>query len=661
MSKVQPTPFISALAWPKPLVRFACQPNTVAFLFFLVITSIFLRPVIFNFFSQVSGVGDTYEYVWRLWWIKHTVIDTAQSIWFVPFVYYPQGYLLAYSEVTPTNTFAGLPFTLAVGEFSAHNALLIIHIFLTSFTTFLLARQLTGSWWAGLLAGVLFGFSPFRRGQYFHINHLTIEWFPLIFLFLERFLRTGQRKDAFAGGIAFGFNALASWYIALAGALLGLVWVVGRPRPWFNNLDWRRLWTGAVIFSLTSLVFIIPFLPQFLAVSRDPATQPPLENVNFWAASPTDYLLPNPFHPIWGSFVEEKLLPLATLVDKESPTEADFEAGRFFPNSNLNISTEFLVGPGLVALLFAFYGLRRVPAKLTKPWLYVIIVAFILSLGPTLHLAGRQVVIPTSPAIAAGYNQAMDYISSNLAIKPEPFTLAQENGILIPLPALFLRWFVPGLDNARTWTRFGQFVIFGTAILAAYGIVAWYKGEIAPSSQKRKVKIEKRIGKKGFLSRFTFYLSSAWPWLLIISLALFELWWKPMPTSLPATERPVDAWLRQQPGQNALIQYPLESSFNGVQFIYARAHNKPIAHGYGNFFGFMFGRRNPELLTFPAPASLTKLSQWQIRYILIETKGPGTDTSQELLQQVAGVACLHPATVQDSIYVFELVNCQSTQ
>ncbi|MBI1881030.1 MAG: hypothetical protein HYR94_22850, partial [Chloroflexi bacterium] len=551
------------------------------------------------------------------------------------------------------------PFTIAFGEFSAHNALLIINILLTGFNTFLLARQLTGNWWAGLLAGVLFGFSPFRRGQYFHINHLAIQWLPLIFLFLERFLRTGKRRDAFAGGVAFGLNALASWYIALAGGLLALVWIAARARPWSNYFKQRRIWTGLAIFTTTSAVFIIPFLPPVLAVSRDPDTQPPLENANFWSASPTDYLIPNPFHPLWGSFVEEKLIPLATLVDKEAPTQADFEAGRFFPGSNLDISTEFLVSPGLVAFLFALYGLRWAPAKLTRPWLYVIIVAFILSLGPTLHMAGRQVVIPTPPAIAASYNQGMNYISSTLALKPEPFTLARNNGILIPLPDLFLRWFIPGLDNARTWTRFGQFVIFGAAILAAYGAAAWYNREIARPHQYRRWKSS--LSAILHPPSSIFHFPSTWPWLLVIGLALFELWWKPMPTSIPSTERPVDAWLRQQHGYDALIQFPLESGFNGVQFIYTQAHGKPIVHGYGNFFGFMFGRRHPELLAFPNPPSLATLSQWRVRYVLIETEGPGTNTSQELLQNVATIPCLYPATVQDSVYVFELANCNQTQ
>jgi hypothetical protein len=678
------------LARPKSIFN----GTTLAFLFFLILTAIFLRPVVFNFFDEVSGTGDTYEYVWRLWWFKHTLIDTGQSPWFVPFIYYPFGYPLAYSELSPTNTIFGLPFTIAFGEYSAHNTLLFLNIFLTGFNTFLLARQLTGNGWAGLLAGVLFGFASYRRGQYFHLIHLTIQWFPLIFLFLERFLQTGRRRYAFAAGVAFGLNALASWYLALAGALLSLVWLVGRARPWSTYLKQRPIWGGLTIFATTAAVLIVPFLPPFLAVSSDPDTRPTLENTNFWSASPTDYLIPNPFHPLWGRFVEEKILPLAALADRESPTQADFEAGNFFPNSNLNIATEFLMSPGLVALLFALYGLRWTPAKLTRPWVYLTVVAAILSMGLTLHLAGRQVIIPAPPAITASFNQTMHYIAMNLSLQREPFTIGQDTGIIIPLPSLLVRWFVPGVGNTRTWTRFGQFTIFGLAILAAHGAAAWHAREIARPRGWRSWKRKDRrpeTGDRELTSRPLQYphghtslisnLHLHLPWLIVIGLALFEVWWKPMPTHPPVTGRPVDVWLRQQPSHNmvaqslwlgdycnnlnarrqpdsdAIIQYPLDSSFNGLQFIYTRTHCKPIVHAYGNPFGFMLGRRHPELLTFPSTASLALLSGWRVHYVLIETEGPGTSTAQEFLQKVATIPCLHPATVQGSVHVFELVDC----
>ncbi len=655
------------------------QQTLAALLVFLVVTALFMPPLLLHLFDQLGGAGDAYEYAWRLWWTKHTLIDTAQSPWQVPFIYYPHGYPLAYSEVTPTNTLVGLPFTLLFGEFTAFNILLFLSGFLTGFNTFLLARELTGSWWAALLAGLLFSFVPHRRGQFFHLNHMTIQWFPLIFLFLHRFLRTFNKRYAFAGGLVFGFNALASWYFALAGGLLSLVWLAQRARPWLFYLRRARTWNGLAIFSVTALVMILPFLPPFLAVSAEPDTRATLDNVNFWSASPTDYLIPNPFHPLWGSWVEEKLLPLFTLVDKESPTQADFAAGKFYPNSNQNIATEFLIGPSFITMLLAYYGWRWTSPKLTRPWLYLTLVALVLSFGPTLHLAGRQLVIPAPPALTAAYNQTMNYIATNLALQHEPFIIGQENGLLIPLPALLLRWFVPGLGNVRTWTRFGLFVIFGATILAAYGAAAWHRREIAPPQNTKTT--PSNLNRSSFTihhSQFTLHLL---PWLSLIGLALFEIWWKPFPTHAPITQRPVDSWLRQQPSYNtlnrypagwadaycdesaprrqpdndAIIQYPLDSGFNGVQFFYTRAHCKPIVHAYGNFFGFMVGRRHPPLLTFPAADSLALLSQWGVRYVLIETEGPGTATAPELLQKVANVPCLHPATVQGSVHVFELV------
>jgi hypothetical protein len=616
----------------------------LALLFFFIVTVIFMRPVVFNFFSQVSGTGDTYEYVWRLWWFKHTLIDTGQSPWVVPFVYYPQGYQLAYSEVTPINTIFGLPFTIAWGEFSAHNALLFLAVWLTGFHTFLLARELTGSGWAGLMAGVLFGFSPYRRGQYFHLNQMSIQWFPLIFLFLERFLRTGRQRYALVGGVAFGLNAWASWYLGLAAGVLSLVWLASRAWPWWTYLRRQGIWLGGVIFSVVAVGLMAPFWPPYLAVVADPATHPPLENVNFWSASPTDYLIPNPFHPLWGRWLEEKLIPLAVLVDKDSPTQADFETGRFFPNSGLNIATEFLVAPGLISLLFAFYGLRWSDSHLTRPWLYLVLVSFILSLGPTLHLAGRQLVIPAPSYLTDAFNQFMNGLSIH-SWQREPFAIGRENGLVVPLPALLLRWFAPGIGNVRTWARFGQFAIFGTAILAAYGAAAWYRREIARPWRKPKQRSA------------NFSMPRTWPWLVVLGLALFELWWNPMPTHVPVTERPVDRWLAQQAGQQPLIQYPLDSSFNGSEFIYTRAHGKPIVHGYGTFFGFIFGRHNPELLTFPSAESLVSLERRQVRYVLVETQGPGSADAPKLLKQIAQVSCLHPATVQGSIHVFELINC----
>jgi hypothetical protein len=322
-------------------------------------------------------------------------------------------------------------------------------------------------------------------------------------------------------------------------------------------------------------------------------------------------MLPSPFQFLWGDWVFRHLL-------------------------NRPAPGEFIMGWGFMAWLFGLYSLKYVPRPAARPWLAVVLVAVGLSFGLTLHLAGRQIVIPASPAVVERVNQIFSTISTRYALTPEPFTLAREDGLIIPLPALLLRWFVPVLGSLRTWTRFGGIALFGAAVLAALGATAWHRREIQPKATRRQQQAA---------------------WGVVISLALFELWWAPLSMITPVLARPVDNWLAAQPGHEAIIEYPLNSSFNGQQLVYTRAHGRPIVHGYGLFLGFMFGRHHPELLEFPTPAAIRRLADWRVRYVLIETAPPYTAEVNNLLTAVSRESCLQPRTVQGTVYVFELVGC----
>ena len=71
----------------------------------------------------------------------------------------------------------------------------------------------------------------------------------------------------------------------------------------------------------------------------------------------------------------------------------------------------------------------------------------------------------------------------------------------------------------------------------------------------------------------------------------------------------------------------------------------------------MLCRRHPELMVFPDPVSLQQLSEWGVRYVLLETRGPGAEDAPEMLKKIAEIPCLRPLTVQDSVFVFELAGC----
>jgi hypothetical protein len=595
----------------------AWQQNLAALSFFIIVTTTMLYPVVLNF-SKLPAGGDIYEYIWKLWWFKHALIETGQSPWIAPHIYYPHGYLLSYGETTPLNTILGLPLTWLLGEYRAFNTLLLLSTILSGFTTFLLVREITDSVWAGLLAGIIFAFAPYRRVRFLHLNLLSTQWLPLIFYFLERFVRTRKPKYALGGGIAFGLNALASWYYAVAAGVLTLAWGIVRL---FSHRDVVRgkeirsaslwEWQGLVLFVVAAGILIVPFVIPYLAVANDPDTAIPLENTNFYSASLSDYLIPTPFHPLWGDLVRGHLLP-------------HLEKG------------EFIIGWGFVAWLFGLYALRWGDREVIRPWLYVTLVALILSLGLTLHIAGRQVVIPAPDNVVATVNRILNTISLNFSLTHEPFTIGRAKGLVIPMPALFLRWFVPVVGKLRTWARFGQMALFGVAVLAGLGATTWHRREVEPQSSLNRQRMA---------------------WAIVLGVALFELWWAPVKMQNPITPRPVDLWLADQGGHRAIIEYPLASAFTSRQFIYTRFHGRPIVHGYATYFTFLFSRRHPELLDFPSQAGLAQLSEWDVQYVLIETAPPYTQQARASLTQIEQEPCLRKVNTQDSIEVYELEGC----
>jgi len=374
-----------------------------------------LYPLLLDFSSKLPAFGgDIYEYVWKLWWFKHSLLETGQSPWVVPNIYYPFGYLLAYGEITAANTILGLPLTLAFGEVITFNLLLLMSTILSGFTMFLLAREVTGNFWAGLLAGVIYAFAPFRFPQMSHLNILTTQWLPLIFYFLERFERTRKPVFGLAAGLAFGLNALASWYYAVAGALFGLLWVLFRFRPLKSYVHQKQTWQALALFLGAAMVLILPFVWPYLAILGNPDVAIPMENSNFFSASPVEYLLPSPFHFLWGRWVQQHLF-------------------------NRPIPGEFVIGWGFVTLLFGLYSLRFAPRRVVRPWLVLVLVAVVLSFGLTLHLAGRQMVLPAPQPVVERVNGIFNTISLDYALESQPFTIGREDGLVIPMPALIAR------------------------------------------------------------------------------------------------------------------------------------------------------------------------------------------------------------------------------
>ena len=145
-------------------------------------------------------------------------------------------------RVFDATLFAPYPGTLALGEYMpgyaplsvpivaltgnpvlAHNVLLLLSYALAFLGAAALARRLTGSRAAGLVAGIAFAYAPRLLDQAYNVQTLAVFWFPWLWLALETFLdRPGWGAAALAAGLWLAL-ALSSLNVFVYGSVLAAV------------------------------------------------------------------------------------------------------------------------------------------------------------------------------------------------------------------------------------------------------------------------------------------------------------------------------------------------------------------------------------------------------------------------------------------------------
>jgi hypothetical protein len=145
-----------------------------------------------------------------------------------------------------------------------YSAQLVLHAFLASFFTYLLARRAFGALpLAAIIGGLAYGFGGFMVGQMGHLNQVSAAaWLPAVLLAYSEFVRTRRVHWIGLGGLTLGLQLLAGHpqetYMTL-GVLgtFGLVTV-----PW--RAPRRLLWAvvgGLILCLLGAAVSAAQLLP----------------------------------------------------------------------------------------------------------------------------------------------------------------------------------------------------------------------------------------------------------------------------------------------------------------------------------------------------------------------------------------------------------------
>jgi hypothetical protein len=230
---------------------------------------------------------DVQFYAWCLGWWPYAVSHGTNPL-FSGQIGAPHGYDLAWASTASSVDLAMWPVTAAFGVVVSYNVMLLLVPPVSAVAAFAAARRLTGRFWPSLLAGAVYGFSPFElmhtwQGQ---PNLTVIALFPLLVYLVLRWWDGSMSGTSYvlwaALAMALEFYTFDEGFfeltVALAGALVIGYLLAGRAaRRTVARLAGLTAiaYTGAVIASAPYLIYALRHY-QAMLTRQQPAFSLPL-------------------------------------------------------------------------------------------------------------------------------------------------------------------------------------------------------------------------------------------------------------------------------------------------------------------------------------------------------------------------------------------------
>lgn len=418
-----------------PLARMRRVQWVVVVSVLTVLTLWMLRPLPAHLDASVVGPpGDNLFFVWLVDWYRASLGQGVLPLE-VPRLNAPQGWHLAFNEMTPTMALTGLPGFLFGGPAMAYNTSFVLSFVLTGVIGCFWAARLTGRLTIGVVAGIALAFAPYRMSHALgHLNLLGTQWLVLYFCCLTTWLHEGGRRWVIGAAVALVAIAGTSQYYLYMSGLLSLVfaWSFLRERPgWYRSPDVLNDVGAATVVALPPIALLVwPYVAFARAGYLPPRT---FDQVQMWSASVTDFFLPSPLHWALGDWVV-----------------------RHFDRS---LWVESTISLGLVIPVFAVIGWWHARRAALRPLANALAlgagVSAVLALGMDLRWLGHPVDVPVPGWFAPWVGGVRTTVS---------------------LPGAWLFEHLPYYASMRVWMRWGYFVTICLVPLAGLGMAHVWRG-----------------------------------------------------------------------------------------------------------------------------------------------------------------------------------------
>jgi hypothetical protein len=542
---------------------------------YVVVTAALTWPLVIRPGRIVpSDLGDPALNMYLLAW-NARVLPLTERWWNLP-QFHPIEGVTAYSEHLLGLSLITTPiFTISGNPVLAYNAAFFLSFVLCGLSAHVLCYVLTRNHAASFVAGLAFGFAPYRMSQLAHIQVLSAYWMPIALAGLHLYFQRRQARWIVMFAAAWLLQALScGYFLFYLSALVGLwlLWFAAGRERWMDVAKVLGAWALAALA-------LAPIAYGYLKYQRVYGLRRWPDEIQAFSADIASVLKAPADLRFWGWLdvvdrPESALFPGATIVALTLvgvalawSTAARMGASRLRAPRVLMTLALIFAAVAATPLLFGDWKLEVFGVTLLsvstpqKPFsVAVLLVAVALALHPAIRTAWRT---RSSLAFYTLSTVAMWLFS----LGPAP-TLMNEP-VLYKAPYAWLLM-LPGVDGVRVPARFW---VLGTLCLAIAGALAL-------------IRIFDRWPKLR-------------PWLpaLACALIVLESWpthirFEPPPAARPAHAPAV-----------ARLELPMSPPLDALVLYRAIEHRRPVLNGYSGYFAphywalqYLLNERDPRVL-----------------------------------------------------------------
>jgi hypothetical protein len=330
---------------------------------------------------------------WALGWVAHQIVGDPLHL-FDANIFFPERNTLAYSEALLLQGIAGAPLLWAgASTLFVHNMMVLAGFTLTGWATAIVAARWTGSWVAGVAAGIVAAFNAHTLTRLPHLQALHVEFLPLALAAFDSLLREPRVGHAVRLAGWFALQSLASLYLLVFSVFALAAAAIARPREWLGS-RFGPVAAHLALAAAIAVVLLLPYLQAYWQVHSEQGMSRPLRDVEFFMASWTDYVSsPSRIHfNTWSHrvFSGAALFPgvmaivLAAIAIGRGIAWADPRARMCLAFGLCGLVLSFGTKvPGYAALYDALPLLKAVRAVSRFGYLAVLAVAFLAAFGIT--------------------------------------------------------------------------------------------------------------------------------------------------------------------------------------------------------------------------------------------------------------------------------------